>query len=113
MHNSTFKKLIFYKQLFIDILFFVIIPFKAKSRFENTLVSSFSHGILFRNSTVIFSTNKTSEVGKYENSITNISVYAIVSIFKTVLNFNLEQFLFLGRFKPFSIQYVERNENLK
>lgn len=107
MHNFTFKKLNFYKQLFIDVLFFAIIPFKAKSRFENTSVRSFSRGILFRDSTPIFLANKTIVGSTHENCVTNISVYTIVSSLKTVLNFNLGQFLFLRQFKPFSIQFVE------
>lgn len=104
MHNFTFRKLIFYKQLFIDVLFFAIIPVRAKLRFEDTSVRSFSYGILFRNSTANFSTNEILVVSKYENIDTNISVYAIVTSLKTVLNLYLEQFLFLRRFKPFSFQ---------
>lgn len=118
MHNFTFKKLIFYKQLFIDILFFAIIPFKAKLQFENTSVRLFSRGILFRDSTPIFLANKTLIVRTHENRVPNISVYTIVTSLKTVLNPYLEQFLFLRRFKPFSIRFknvsvVERNENIK
>lgn len=105
MHNFTFKKLIFYKHLFIDVLFFALIPVKAKSRFEATSVRSFSLGILFRNSITFFLANENQLVSKHENIVTNISVYAIVTSLKTVLNFCLEQFLFLRRFKPFSIQF--------
>jgi hypothetical protein len=105
MCDFRLKLLPFYKQLFFVVLFFVFVPVKAKSRFENTSVGSFSHGILFRNSTAIFSANKTLLVRTYENSVTNISVDIIVTSLKTVLNPYLEQFLFLRRFKPFSIQF--------